>query len=63
MIVDAIAGMADVVSPDCRLCDTGLIDYIIGQLDRSRNRGSTLFLGLYRDNVKENGNYYNGFRV
>ncbi|CAE7675447.1 unnamed protein product, partial [Symbiodinium pilosum] len=37
-----LQGMADVVSPDCRLCDTGLIDYIIGQLDRSRNKLNTL---------------------
>ena len=31
------------------------------------NHGSTsyigIILGLYRDNGKENGNYYNGFRL
>jgi len=37
-----LQGMADVVSPDCRLCDPGLVDYIIEQLDRSRNKLNTL---------------------
>ncbi|CAE7260101.1 mhkB [Symbiodinium natans] len=37
-----LQGMADVVSPDCRLCDPGLVDYIIDQLDRNRNKLNTL---------------------
>ena len=32
-------GLAEVASPDCRLCDPGLLDYVLDQLDQNRKRG------------------------
>ncbi len=31
-----LAGLAEVASPDCRLCDPGLLDYVMDQLDQNR---------------------------
>ena len=30
------AGLAEVASPDCRLCDPGLLPYVMDQLDQHR---------------------------
>ena len=32
-------GLAEVASPDCRLCDPGLLDYVLDQLDQNRKLG------------------------
>eukprot|EP00913_Durusdinium_trenchii_P012459 g11697.t1 len=37
-----LQGLAEVGSPDCRLCDPGLLDYVLDQLDQNRNKLNTL---------------------
>eukprot|EP00434_Breviolum_minutum_P010219 symbB.v1.2.009017.t1/scaffold564.1/size186654/11 len=37
-----LQGLAEVASPDCRLCDPGLLDYVMDQLDQNRNKLNTL---------------------
>lgn len=41
---ELLGGLAEVGSPDCRLCDPGLLDYVLDQLDQNRHLGNQLLL-------------------